>query len=153
MRVKGRKGDKREGRRRKRKGEKEGRKEESFLPLMITDDFFEEEDDVKRYRDRLPSATLDEQIEYLEEKLEIVQSQYTGYTLKRKEKNLRQQLYAVRRQLRQQRPRNSGWYIVWCTSFSQHSLFHSLSLWFVTLYCALTSSKISRLYNFINQES
>lgn len=31
------------------------------------------EEDVKKYRDRLPSATLDEQIEYLEEKLEIIQ--------------------------------------------------------------------------------
>ena len=36
------------------------------------------EEDVKKYRDRLPSATLDEQIEYLEEKLEIIQvSPYT----------------------------------------------------------------------------
>ena len=36
---------------------------------------FEEamEEDVKKFRDRLPSATLDEQIEYLEEKLEIIQ--------------------------------------------------------------------------------
>ena len=72
------------------------------------EDFEEEEEDVKKFRDRLPSATLDEQLEYLEEKLEIIQGQYTGYTLKRKEKNLRQQLNAVRRQLRQQRPRNSG---------------------------------------------
>ena len=31
------------------------------------------EEDVKKFRDRLPSATLDEQIEYLEEKLEIIQ--------------------------------------------------------------------------------
>ena len=99
-----------------KKGERDERRENNaLLPLMVTDDFLEEEDDVKRYRDRLPSATLDEQIEYLEEKLEIVQSQYTGYTLKRKEKNLRQQLYAVRRQLRQQRPRNSGWYGMYST--------------------------------------
>ena len=74
----------------------------------MTSDDLEEEEDVKKYRDRLPSATLDEQIEYLEEKIEIVQSQYSGYTLKRKEKSLRQQLYAIRRQLKQQRPRNSG---------------------------------------------
>lgn len=39
------------------------------------------EEDVKKYRDRLPSATLDEQIEYLEEKLEIIQvSPYTTTT-------------------------------------------------------------------------
>ena len=76
--------------------------------MYIADDFEEEEEVVKKYRDRLPSATLDEQIEYLEEKLEIIQGQYSGYTLKRKEKTLRQQLNAVRRQLRQQRPRNSG---------------------------------------------
>ena len=44
----------------------------------------------------------------------VVQGQYTGYTLKRKEKNLRQQLNAVRRQLRQQRPRTSGM-CVYCT--------------------------------------
>ena len=77
------------------------------LCAHISDDF-EEEEDIKKYRDRLPSATLDEQVEYLEEKLEIIQGQYTGYTLKRKEKNLRLQLNAVRRQIRQQRPRNSG---------------------------------------------
>ena len=37
------------------------------------------EEDVKKYRDRLPSATLDEQIEYLEEKLEIIQVCVYGY--------------------------------------------------------------------------
>ena len=85
---------------------------EAFVPVFHSscpaEDFEEDEEDVKKFRDRLPSATLDEQLEYLEEKLEIIQGQYTGYTLKRKEKNLRQQLNAVRRQLRQQRPRNSG---------------------------------------------
>ena len=79
-----------------------------LLSPCSAEDFEEEEEDIKKFRDRLPSATLDEQLEYLEEKLEIIQGQYTGYTLKRKEKNLRQQLNAVRRQLRQQRPRNSG---------------------------------------------
>ena len=38
------------------------------------DDFEETlEEDVKKFRDRLPSSTLDEQVQYLEEKLEIIQ--------------------------------------------------------------------------------
>ncbi|CAI8037016.1 Bromodomain-containing protein 1 [Geodia barretti] len=42
--------------------------------ILDNEDFEEAmEEDVKKFRDRLPSATLDEQIEYLEEKLEIIQ--------------------------------------------------------------------------------
>ena len=42
--------------------------------INAAEDFEEAmEEDVKKFRDRLPSATLDEQIEYLEEKLEIIQ--------------------------------------------------------------------------------
>ena len=44
-------------------------------PAVIAAEDFKDamEEDVKKYRDRLPSATLDEQVEYLEEKLEIIQ--------------------------------------------------------------------------------
>ena len=47
----------------------------SVLSVVVAAEDFEEtlEEDVKKFRDRLPSATLDEQLQYLEEKLEIIQ--------------------------------------------------------------------------------
>ena len=58
------------------------------------------------FRDRRPSTTsqvsLDEQIDFLQEKLQMIQSQ-SGYARKRREKTLRRELTALRRQVRNER--------------------------------------------------
>ena len=58
------------------------------------------------FRERQPSTTsqvsLDEQIDFLQEKLLMIQS-HSGYARKRKEKSLRRELSALRRQMRNER--------------------------------------------------
>ena len=61
---------------------------------------------LESFRDRHPSitsqASLDEQIDFLQEKLQMIQSQ-SGYARKRKEKTLKKELTALRRQIRNER--------------------------------------------------
>ena len=63
------------------------------------------------FRERRPSTAsqvlLDEQIDFLQEKLQMIQSQ-SGYARKRKEKSLRRELTALRRQMRNNERKVSG---------------------------------------------
>ena len=75
---------------------------------------------LESFRERRPSTnsqvSLDEQIDFLQEKLQMIQSQ-SGFARKRKEKSLRRELTALRRQMRnerkvsgeQGRPCRGGW--------------------------------------------
>ena len=68
--------------------------------------FCAEDSMLERFRERHPSTTsqvsLDEQIDFLQEKLYVIRSQ-PGCARKRKEKSLRRELTALKRQSRNER--------------------------------------------------
>lgn len=69
---------------------------------------------MERFRERHPSTTsqvsLDEQIDFLQEKLYVIQSQSSGgCARKRKEKSLRRELSALKRQIRNERKVSGEW--------------------------------------------
>ena len=70
-------------------------------PLLLS-----EEIELMKHRERLSSITsvsLDEQVEFLEEKLGVLQAQCGGAARKMKEKALRKELNALRRQIKAER--------------------------------------------------